>query len=333
MKKIIKIFLLILVIIFALYFFYFFIGSAPKQEKILWGVDFSQMHAIALGLDWKEVFSSILVDLKAKNIKLHTQWDFVNGQEGDYFFNDIDWQIKKAEENDAKIIYVVGIKTGRWPECHIPRWAKDLSKEQQQEELLKYISKTMLRYRNSKAIVAWQVENEPLFAFGECPWTDEEFLKKEVAFVKSLDPTRPVIISDSGEQSSWFDTAKIGDVVGTTMYRKVWVNINNRVGFYVDSFLPPVYYWRKAQLVKALFNKDVICVELQAEPWAPVPYYDISLGEQDKTMSFERFNKNIEYAKKTGLKEFYLWGTEWWYWLKEVKDMPEIWNQAKLLFK
>jgi hypothetical protein len=48
-------------------------------------------------------------------------------------------------------------------------------------------------------------------------------------------------------------------------------------------------------------------------------------------MNLEKFRKNIEFAKKTGLDEFYLWGAEWWYWLKEKQNQPEIWKEAKKL--
>jgi len=34
------------------------------------------------------------------------------------------------------------------------------------------------------------------------------------------------------------------------------------------------------------------------------------LEEQEKTMNLERFQKNIEFAKRTGLDTFYLWGAE-----------------------
>ncbi len=332
MKKMLKIIILVLFVLFVIFLYYFFIGKAPKQKNIIWGVNFSQMQAESLKLDWRETYLAILDDLGVKNIKLLTQWDWIGGKKDDYFFNDVDWQIKQAQRKNAKIIYVVGMKTGRWPECHIPNWANGLSKEQQQDEILKYIKKIILRYKDNDAIAVWQVENEPLFKFGQCPWYDKNFLKKEVELVKSLDSTRQIIISDSGEQSMWFGAAKIGDIVGTTMYRKVWGRISDIFGFYIDSFLPPVHYWRKAQIIKKIFGKDVISTELQAEPWAQKLFYDVSLEEQEKTMNLEQFKKNIEYAKETGLKEFYLWGAEWWYWMKKTQNRPEIWNEASNLF-
>lgn len=327
-----KIAILVLLVLFLIFLYYFFISKAPKQEKIIWGVNFSQKHTENLGLDWRKTYLAILQDLGAKNIKLLVPWDWIEGKRGEFYSNDIDWQIKEAEKHRANLIIVIGMKTGRWPECHIPEWAKGLPKEEQQKEILSFIEEFVQRYKNFSSIRAWQVENEPLFPFGECPWQDKNFLKKEVELVKSLDPLRSVIVSDSGEQSLWLEAAKIGDIVGTTMYRTVWVYLSDKFGFNFNSFLAPVFYWRKAQLIKYLYQKEVICVELQAEPWGQKLLYDMSFQEQEKTMNLEQFKENIAFAKKTGLKEFYLWGAEWWYWLKEKQNHPEIWNEARQLF-
>ena len=247
MKKIFKIGLIFSVVIILLAvagYFYFFVGKSPKQDSgITWGVDFSQMQAQALGLDWKDVYLSAINDLGVKNIKIHTQWDWIEGQKGKYFFDDTDWQLQQAKNKGVKVIYVVGMKSGRWPECHVPMWAERLNKQQQQEEILKYIKTTILRYKGNSAIINWQVENEPLFNFGVCPWYDKSFLKEEVALAKSLDSSRKIIISDSGEQSNWFEAAKIGDIVGITMYRKVWAHITDGFGFNVDWPFSPVTYW------------------------------------------------------------------------------------------
>ena len=80
MSKIIKILIIsaiVLVIILAAIVGYFFIGATQVQNNITWGVDFSQSQAEYLGLNWKETYSAIIDDLGAKNIKLHTKWDWV----------------------------------------------------------------------------------------------------------------------------------------------------------------------------------------------------------------------------------------------------------------
>src|SRR3989339_169651 len=281
-------------------FCFFFVGKTKEAENITWGVDFSQMQAEALKLNWRNSYLAILEDLGVKNIKIHTQWDWVEGKKDVYYFKNTDWQIDQAESHGAKIIFVLGLKSGRWPECHMPSWISSMPEEQQKLEVLEYVKEVVLRYKDSDTIEYWQVENEPLFKFGKCPewyYDNEDFLRQEVALVKSLDPSRQIIISDSGEQSNWFRTANIADVVGITMYRVVWAHVTNNFGFNFDSFLSPITYWRKAQLIKNIFGK-----------------------------------KNIQYAKETGLDTFYFWGVEWWYWLKTTQNQPEIWNEARNLF-
>ena len=281
-----------------------------------------------MGLNWKETYLALLDDLKVKNIKLITHWDLIEPNKDDYRFEDLDWQIKKAEDYNAKILLVIGMKTGRWPECHEPEWAKGLSKEEQQKEILELIEKIVINYGGRTSIIGWQVENEPFFPFGECLWRDKNFLKKEISLIKSLD-NRPILTSDSGEFSFWLTSAKLGDIVGTTLHRKVYFKEIKR---YISYPFPPVYYWRRAQIIKNFFRKKVIVVELQAEPWCKNLLYNCSLEEQEKTMNLEQFRKNVEFAKKTGLDTFYLWGGEWWYWMKVKQNNSRIWEEARNLF-
>ncbi len=242
----------------------------------------------------------------------------------------MDWKIQTADEKNAKVILAIGMKTPRWPECHIPEWAVGLSKEEQQKKILQMLEKIVLRYRDRDSLLAWQVENEPLFPFGECPWEDKDFLKKEIGLVRLLDPNRPIIITDSGEFSLWITAAGLSDMVGITLHRRVW---SKEIKSYITHhWFRPVYYWRKSQVINWLFGKQVICLELQAEPWGPKENPYLPLKEQKKTMNLAIFQENIEFARKTGLDTFYLWGAEWWYWLKEKHNQPEIWNEARKLF-
>ncbi|OGZ18686.1 MAG: hypothetical protein A2175_00110 [Candidatus Nealsonbacteria bacterium RBG_13_42_11] len=325
MKKI-----MLYVLIFVLIVFSFFFIGKPQKKEITWGVNFSQKHAELLGLDWQETYSALIDDLGAKDIKLATYWDLIEPEKGSYNFNDLDWQIDEADKKGAKLLLVIGMKTPRWPECHLPEWAKGLSRAEQQENILNLLKEIVLRYKDRISVEAWQVENESFFPFGDCPWIDKEFLKKEIELVKSLDDQkRPVVITDSGEGSFWIQAAKLGDIVGTTMYRTVWVK---QLGIYFSYPYPPNFYWRKAQIIENLFNKKVICVELQAEPWGPKLLYDSPLQEQEKSMNLEQFQKNISFARKTGFDTFYLWGAEWWYWMKEKQNNSSFWEEARKLF-
>lgn len=330
MKKFMLFFLLILILVIGTAALYLFVGRVSQAQEIEWGVNFSIKHATALGLDWKAVFGALLDDLEVKRLKVSLDWNELEPERDKFFFDDADWQIVEAEKRDAKLLLVVGMKTMRWPECHVPEWAKELSKEDQQKAILTLLGAVVSRYKDSPALAAWQVENEPLLKFGTCPWRDRKFLETEVELVKSVDPNHPVVVSDSGELSFWVQASRIGDIVSTTMYRKVWFHEIDR---YVEYPLPPVFYGRKAKYIDALFGREVIVGELQAEPWGPGKLlYETTIEEQDAAFDLAQFRKNIAFAKQTGLKEFYLWGAEWWFWRKEKADDPAFWSEAHNLF-
>ena len=309
---------------------YFFVGFANQAKNMTWGVNFSVKQTEFLKLDSKETYSAILNDLGAKNIKISVYWDLLEKERGIYDFDELDWQVKEAEKNNAKIILAIGMKVPRWPECHLPTWARDISKEEQQAEIIMMLQKIVARYKDSPSLSMWQVENEAFLQFGACPWVDEDFFKKEVAFVRAEDPNHKIIVTDSGELSLWFRASQVGgDLVGFTTYRKVW---QQQIKTYIPYFLPAVFYNRRADIVRNVFKQDVVGTELQAEPWCANSIMNSSLAEQEKTMNLDQFKKNVEFAKSTGVDTFYFWGAEWWYYMKTVYNNSDIWNEAKKLF-
>lgn len=321
-KKIICFFLAVAVI-------YIGIDYSAPREKMSFGVTFSKPFAEFMGLDWKETYQAAFSDLKLKKIRLSSYWDDIQPAKDGFKFDDLDWQVREAEKNNADIIMVLGQKQPRWPECHIPGWARELPLADRQARLMDTIKAVMERYKNEKNIVAWQVENEFFFHFGECPEYDIDFFDKEIAYVHSLDSSRPVIITDSGELSSWYRAAGRADILGTTMYRTVY---NERWGYFVYP-LPASFYTVKAQIIKALTGvKKVIVVELQGEAWGPQMPNEMSMEEQSKSMTAEKLKNIAEYARSTGFSESYFWGVEYWYWLKKVKGEPAMWEEAKNIF-
>ncbi|MDP2734933.1 MAG: beta-galactosidase [bacterium] len=329
MKRVLLFALLLSAALLAGAFLFLFVGDAPEASMITWGANFSQKQASRLGFDFKEVYTALFEDLGAKDLKIAVHWDLLEPEKDAFFFEDLDWMMDEAARRGGRVLLAVGMKTPRWPECHIPSWAVGLAREAQQEEILEMLASVVVRYRGHEALGSWQVENEPLFPFGECPWRDSAFLNTELRLVQSLDSGHPVFTSDSGELSFWWNIARLGDKAAITMYRKAWYTPLER---YVDYPLPPVFYWRKALLVDALFGKEVLVGELQAEPWTPGALEEALLEEQEKTMNLARFRENIAFARETGLDTFYLWGAEWWYWMREVQLKEEIWEEAKTLF-
>jgi len=301
-------------------------------QKPVWGVTFSPSYAQQLNLDWHQTYLAILDELKVKNLRLAAYWDQIESQKNNYDFSALDWQIDQAGKRQAEVILVVGRRLPRWPECHDPSWLGQVSVAETEEKLLAVIKTTVERYRKNPAIKYWQVENEPLLRwFGNCPPPDGELLQQEVDLVRRLDSTRPIIVSDSGELSTWQSAANYPDILGVTLYRVVW---NNYTGWFKYWFLPPAFYNFKVELTKRWHKNlnDVIVTELQMEPWSfNKSMTQLSLAEQQQSFDLQRFYANLDFTTKAGFNTAYLWGVEYWYWLKE-QGHSEIWQAAKLLW-
>jgi hypothetical protein len=303
----------------------------PPPATIEPGVTFSVVQADALGLDWQDLYRAVLDDLGARRIRIPVYWSEVEPRRGAFNFSRFDFLVHEAEARNATIVIAVGQKLPRWPECHIPAWAEEMRKSKIEnsdrsfeDALLHYVRAVIERYKNSSVVVAWQVENEPFFAFGECPTIPYGVVGEEVAAVKALD-RRPVVVTDSGELGTWVGAARLGNIVGTTMYRTTW-----KRGFgYLHYFLPAGFYEKKAAVIATLFGKPVWVMEMQLEPWVPSPPISTTpIEEQMKSMNFDQFRANVAYARASRLSPVYFWGVEWWYWMKR-RGYPEYWEYAR----
>ena len=164
-------------------------GSTYDKSELSYGVTFSKKHALSLELDWQDLFTNILDDLKVKRLRIPAYWDEVEKINGQYDYADLDWQIEEAAKRNAQIVLAVGGRLPRWPECHLPEWTHDLEKEVRENETFEYITKTIERYKDYPNIFAWQIENEFfLTKFGECPNFGTKFLDAEIELVKKLAP-------------------------------------------------------------------------------------------------------------------------------------------------
>jgi len=331
-KKIKNFFLLIIILLLLILLFGFFLSLKKPHgtsEDIRWGVAFSRIFAEELELDWQEAYLAILNELKPELLRLPVYWSDVESEEGRYVFDDYDWMIDRASSTETSLVLVVGKKLPRWPECHEPEWARERDEKFKADRVALYVEETVLRYRNLPNLYAWQVENEPFLPFGECPTIKSDVLDYEIAIVNALDSEHPVIVTDSGELSLWMMAYKRADIFGTTMYRIIWDELTG----YVRYPLPPKFFWMKANLARLFYgDKPIIVSELQAEPWGPHMPQEMSIDEQFKSMNLEQFRGNINYARAVGFPEVYLWGAEWWYWMREKQEHPEFWDEAKKLF-
>jgi hypothetical protein len=327
-KKILVIFAVVLsiglIVIFAL-------AQKEVPEEITYGMSFNTPYARELGLDWKETYDAILDDLQVRHLRLAAHWPMIQPTPDIFNFEELDYQIERAEEVGAEVILAVGRRLPRWPECHIPDWVKVLDIEEQQKFQLKYMELVVERYKDSSAVVIWQVENEPfleVFAFEHCGVLDKDFLDEEISLVRELDPSRKILVTDSGNLGTWIGAYTRGDIFGTSVYVYFW---NPELGQF-RTVLPAWTYRLKDNLM-GFFSQDTesILIELSAEPWLLEPIVKVPIDVQFSRMDLKKFEDILDYAEKTRFSSQYLWGAEWWYWLY-LQDRPEMWDRGKELY-
>lgn len=307
------------------------LAATPAPEKITYGMSFNTPYARELGLDWQETYDAILDDLGVRHLRLAAHWPMVEPRDDVYNFTELDYQLERAEAVGAEVVLAVGRRLPRWPECHIPGWAADMTWEEQQSEILEYMEVVMLRYKDHPAITQWQAENEPfleLFAYTHCGDTDEAFFATQVDLMRSLDDSRPIIVTDSGNLGTWYKPWKYGDIFGTSVYVHFW---NPELGQF-RTVLPPWFYRAKASFMNLVVGQqESVLIELSAEPWLISPIVDTPVEVQFSRMDLDKFEDILVYAEKTHFQRQYLWGAEWWYWLID-KGHPELWQRGKELF-
>lgn len=303
----------------------------PVPEKIQYGMSFNTMYARELGLDWQQTYDAFLDELQVRHLRLAAHWPMVEPEPGVYNFTELDYQIDRAEEVGAEVILAVGRRLPRWPECHIPVWARDMDWEDKKEELRTYITTVVERYRDRPHITYWQVENEPflaMFAFEHCGPLDEEFLQSEIDLVRTLDNTRPILVTDSGNLGLWAKPYRLGDAFGTSVYIHFW---NPELGQF-RTVLPPWFYRVKDNIMQLRYGRqETMLIELAAEPWLLEPIVEVPLSVQFSRMDLEKIQDSVAYAKKTRYQKQYLWGGEWWYWLY-LQGESDIWEWGKELY-
>jgi hypothetical protein len=332
-KAVLKFIFKTILTLFALacvFLIFFNIPVISENNDAKLGVTFSKRYAEDIGLDWRAAYEATLDDLGVKKIRIPVYWDWVEPENGKYDFVDLDFQMAEAEKRNAEIILAVGQKVPRWPECFVPEYLKN-DDVKRKEKLVEFVQVVVARYKNSKALKYWQIENEPFLKFGVCPDLDVDLLDREIAMARKTDPNHKVIVTDSGELSLWLHAASRADIFGTTMYRTIYSAKYG--GFYTYPIGPRFFqfkYWMNRLFVG---QNNAIVIELQAEPWIAGWTTNQPLEKQFESMNVQKLQENVLFARQVGFPEIYLWGVEWWYWLKVHQNHPELWDTAKSMFR
>src|SRR3989338_11173516 len=136
MKKILQGALVVFVVVFGAVWI---LSLRSPASEIVYGVSFSKLHSDELGLNWKDVYLTLLDDLGVRHLRLSAHWPMVEPRDGVYDFSVLDYQIAEAAARGADVILAVGRRAPGWPECHTPKWAAALSPPEREERQLAYM--------------------------------------------------------------------------------------------------------------------------------------------------------------------------------------------------
>ena len=303
-------------------------SSKPLQL----GVSFIPAYASSLGVDPKKTMDE-LIDINVRQFRLVSYWSEGEPEQGKYDFTQLDWQFEKAEASNSKVVLTLGLRQPRWPECHIPDWAKNEPKEKWEPQLYAYMTAVVSRYKDSPSLQQYQLENEYfLKGFGTCTDFSRERLVYEYNMVKKLDPNHPIIVSRSNNAIGMPIGEPQPDLFSISIYKRVWdAGFSKR---YLEYPFPAWFYGFIAGAQQIYNHRDMVIGELQAEAWPPngQEIKDTSLEEQNKSMNAKRLQDRFEYGEATGMRQIDLWGAEYWYYRKAVLNDPSLWNVAKSEF-
>src|SRR6266700_3378382 len=259
------------------------------------------LRNIALGLDARTILQTLLT-YPFQLIRLGAYWNRIEPEPGNFYTDELDWQIDAAERAGKQMILCVGpLKTFSYPEFFVP--AHYLRPPFQEHTLIKpfaypsllaaataFITRLVERYKHRKGIVAWQLEHEAVDPLGvEHSWRlDVAFVENEIEAVRKADPTRPVMMNGflptslPVRLSQWWRTRdqgdslavarRMADIVGIDYYpRHALMSLGTKTVYLDGSKTPWQQYGRKQLFAWThAHGQKLMIAEGQAEPWETV---------------------------------------------------------------
>ena len=313
------------------------------------GISFRPPQIEAFGLDLRTTMRALLKH-PFEVIRLGAYWNRMEPKSGVFQTDELDLQIDAAEQADKHIILCVGpLKTFSYPEFFVP--AHHLSQPLREGALVEpqahvsllgaateFAVRVVERYRDRKAIVAWQVEHEAVDPLGmEHSWRlAAAFVEKEIAAVRSADPSRPIVMTGFLPTSlpvrlqQWWRTRdqgdslavaqRLADIVGIDYYPRHALASIGGMTLYLDGSRSPWQQRRRKQLFAwaRTSGRRVMISEGQAEPWesvtTPPNPNDMAMYSCAPEQVIENYNQCMRWAREADspLDAYLFWGAEYW---------------------
>ncbi len=250
--------------------------------------------------DLRELLDTTEPDL----VRLPVYWDVTQPSPRVLDFSSVDTLLAVVADHNAtasrptRVILAVGARNFVYPELHAPAWAgprqqPQLGLAQQGSPYRLYFDATVLRYRASSLLYAWQVENEPYdYVINTLTGADQitpQQIQWEVDEVHSLDPGHRAVTTTYNAWNVIVDwmQMKVPPVLGAlhgypSGHPEAALDEADALGLdiYVDGPSTPlrftsvalrtswkaetIRYW--ADLAQAQ-HKELWLTEMQAQPW------------------------------------------------------------------
>lgn len=318
------------------------------------GLTFSQRQSDYLNLEWTEVYDATL-GLAPGLMRLGAYWDHIERTPGVYDFSLLELQLDQAERLGQEVVVTVGMKAPRWPEYYLPLWldrrvgvetgGEVTADPEVRARTLAFVEQAVLRLRDREAVVAWQVENEPLDPSGPKNWRiGRDFLAQEVALVRRLDD-RPIVVTAFLDVGPLMNTPRRrhelreragaildeADVLGIDLYPSRGFRSYGHDWY----FNWPAWAWepavRELRELALSRGKAAWITEAQAEPWEPerLVYTDVPLS---RSVQPPVAVAAVERLAGVGFDTILLWGVEHWYMRREIHQQSDWWTPMSAFF-
>jgi len=302
------------------------------------GFSYSPLTSLSADRDPVEDLSLLLASTNPDLVRLPVYWDVVQPTPDTLDFSSVDALLdaverhNQASDRPTQVVLTIGARNFTYPELHAPTWAglsllTQLGPVLAQPAYRLYIDATILRYRASPLVYAWQVENEPFDITPNEQIPDDRIspaqLAWEIGEVHRLDPAHravttsfdgwnvmvdmlqvyaPLVLAGLGGYPSGHpqEALAAGDALGLDLY------------IYGPS-VPPSYIsngqraeWKSQALAfwagrAGGQGKPVWLTEMQAQPWGSLSGF----GPADL------IGTAVDYRRET-LQVVLLWGAETW---------------------
>ena len=326
------------------------------RGQVRTGISFRPLQAQELGLDPLATLATLL-DYPFALIRLGAYWNRIESGPGRLDTGELDRQIELAEQAGKQIILCVGpVKTFGYPEFFVP--SHHLPEPLREGALVEpaahaalldagaaFVTRLVERYRDRRAIVAWQVEHDAVDPLGmEHSWRlSAAFVRREVEAVRAADPTRPVLMNGFLPTSApvrlqqWWRTRdqgdslvvaqQLADIVGVDFYPRHAIVAGAGRTVYLAGHIGALR--RRRELLRSAVTSGprLMIIEGQAEPWEavttpPSPQHramysclpEHLIGNYNQCM---RWNA----AGPCALDAYLFWGAEYWL-LREQQGDP-----------